>query len=140
MDLQALAASRGLTFNDLAERMDCAKSTIYHWSTGRYSPNVPSILKLCDVLGLTPNQLLGIDECPYARPVFSRLKNLRIAVTHNGQYDSRQLDSIANSLRGKSKTLERYFRSVADAVYNLELTINAPKKETKKTVQQLSLL
>jgi len=139
VELERLMQAKGLTINDLAERLGCVKSTVYHWITGRYSPDVRNVQKICRILDITPNELLGFQEAPYARPVFSRLRRLQKAVTKHGDYNSQQLDQIANAMRGKSQSLECYFRDVAQAVYNLELTISH-KKETTKSSQQLSLL
>lgn len=144
MDLQALAASRGLTIHDLAEKMDCAKSTIYHWNKGVYSPNTESILKLCSVLGLTPNELLGVEDHKYSRPVFSRLKELLKAVTKNGRYNSDNLHGTANKIhRSSNKTteLERWIREIAEALYKFELfqTASDAYQEITDEIVQLSM-
>jgi transcriptional regulator with XRE-family HTH domain len=128
-----------LTKNDLAERTGIAKSTIYHWVNGVHSPNVPSILKLCEVMELTPNQLLGVEDTQYARPVFSRLKALQKAVTKNGLYDSGKLDAIANALLNKSPALASLLRDTARAVYNLELAVKPNKRQPDEQDEQLTL-
>lgn len=68
---QRLAKARkrkGWSQADLAEKGGWAPSAISHWETGAREPSVTNLIKLCDVLRVGPERLLGIAGDLGARP------------------------------------------------------------------------
>lgn len=53
---------RGVTQQDLADRLEKSKSVISNWEHGTNSPDVESCKKICQLLEVTPNELLGWEE------------------------------------------------------------------------------
>jgi len=56
--LRQLRESKELTQEELARRAGLNYMEISHYEAGRRKPGLDNILKLCDGLGCTPNQLL----------------------------------------------------------------------------------
>ena len=52
----------GLTQNQLAEKIGVAKSTYSLYESGKREPDIPKIKQIASVLGMTGNELLGIEE------------------------------------------------------------------------------
>lgn len=50
---------RGITQQELADYLDRSKSVISNWEHGTNSPDVESCRKMCKLLNVTPNELLG---------------------------------------------------------------------------------
>ncbi|MBR2327280.1 MAG: helix-turn-helix domain-containing protein [Clostridia bacterium] len=49
----------GLTQNELAEKLSISNKTVSKWETGRGLPEVSLMLPLCEILGVTVNELLA---------------------------------------------------------------------------------
>ena len=52
---------KGLSQKDVAEKIGVAKSTYSLYESGNREPNVQTIKKIADVLGVSADELLGID-------------------------------------------------------------------------------
>ncbi len=50
---------RGMTQEDLANRIGKTKNVISNWERGDNAPDVDTIEKICKELAVTPNQLFG---------------------------------------------------------------------------------
>ncbi len=55
---------RGLTQQELANKLHKAQNTIANWEKGQNSPDVDIVVDICNILDITPNQLYGWDKCP----------------------------------------------------------------------------
>lgn len=55
---------KGLSQKDVAEKIGVAKSTYSLYESGNREPNVQTIKKISDVLGVSADELLGIDAPP----------------------------------------------------------------------------
>lgn len=54
---------RLMTQKELAFKLGLTTTTIANWEQGNANFSVDTLVKLCRVLNITPNQLLGIDNC-----------------------------------------------------------------------------
>lgn len=59
--LKVLRKSRGLTQQDLADRLDCRRSTISNYEIGRRSPSIHELSKIASILGVGLDYF-GIDK------------------------------------------------------------------------------
>ena len=61
--LKILRLISGLSIRQVALRIERSPGTISNWETGKMSPDVDSIEKLCKLYSISPNQLLGWEPC-----------------------------------------------------------------------------
>lgn len=54
--LEELCNERGISFYELAQRADITPAAIYRWKGGEAAVSLPSLMKVCDALGITINQ------------------------------------------------------------------------------------
>lgn len=47
-----------LTQSQLAQKIGVSTNNIGHWEKGRTEPNIDTLLKLCDIFGVTIEELL----------------------------------------------------------------------------------
>ena len=59
--LKVLRKSRGLTQQDLADRLECRRSTISNYEIGRRSPSIQELTKISSILGVGLDYF-GIDK------------------------------------------------------------------------------
>lgn len=59
MRLKEFRLSKGITQEELAEKLNVGQNTISQWETGERIPRVPTVLKLAEVLGCSVGELLG---------------------------------------------------------------------------------
>ena len=52
---------RNLSQRKLAEKLDKSINTVANWERGLSSPDVNTLIAICRVLDVTPNELLGFD-------------------------------------------------------------------------------
>ena len=61
--LQALRKQAGLSQEDVSEQLHISRQAVSKWEQGQSTPDIEVCLKLCEILKLTPNQLLlGFDN------------------------------------------------------------------------------
>lgn len=60
MALKEIRSNRKLSQTDLAKKIGLLPSAISHFETGRRSPRLLNLWKLCKALNVTPNELLGL--------------------------------------------------------------------------------
>ncbi len=53
---------RGISQTTLAERLNTSQATISRWMKGVNQPDFESLFLLCEILEVTPNELLGWDK------------------------------------------------------------------------------
>ena len=87
-NLRMLRYASGLSAEVLAERIGITKNMLYLYESEHCLPRLTTILKMCAVLNVTPNRLLGYD-------VESDLNEAQI-----------QLDGISEQLGTLCDTLE----------------------------------
>jgi len=62
-NLQASRKAANLSQESLAEQLRLSRQAISKWEIGQSTPDMDTLMKLCEVLNVTPNQLLlGSDE------------------------------------------------------------------------------
>lgn len=62
LKLKEIRKSKGLRQVDLAEMLDIPQTTLSHYEVGRNKLNPDMIIKMCLVLDVTPNELLGWEQ------------------------------------------------------------------------------
>ena len=62
--LRAYRVAAGLTQADLALRVGVSQSAISDWETGETTPSVRSIVLLAGALGISTDELLGVQGTP----------------------------------------------------------------------------
>lgn len=60
--------AKGFSQEDLAERLDISRQAISKWENGTAQPEMLNIIKLCEVLEITPNELFGYESVPAEIP------------------------------------------------------------------------
>lgn len=68
-NLAALRKAKGLSQEEVAERLGVSRQAISKWENGLTSPEMANIAKLCEILEVSPNRLLGFDEPENETPV-----------------------------------------------------------------------
>ena len=53
---------RGISQTTLAEKLNTSQATISRWMKGVNQPDFESLFLLCEILDVTPNELLGWDK------------------------------------------------------------------------------
>lgn len=69
---------RNLSQRALAEKLDKSVNTIANWERGLSCPDVNSMLDLCSVLQITPNELLGWEDNQEYTDFLIEVDNARI--------------------------------------------------------------
>ena len=82
--------SVNLTQAQLAEKIGITDRAISKWETGRAMPDTSLMLELCDILGITVNDLLSGEE---------------ISMENNNQKNEQLLLDMAKELEQKNKTI-----------------------------------
>lgn len=57
--IAACRKEKGLTQMQLAEKLNLTNRAVSKWETGKSCPDVSIMLELCDILGITVNELLS---------------------------------------------------------------------------------
>lgn len=71
--LQSLRKMANMSQEDVAEHLHLSRQAISKWEQGQSTPDVETCLKLCELLKVTPNQLLlGFDNSEEHTP---KIKN-----------------------------------------------------------------
>lgn len=102
----------GLSQKDVAEKIGVAKSTYSLYESGNREPNVQTIKKIADVLHISADELLGLEE-PHTLPAYYSTNKTDITDAHT--------EAIATSSKNEHDIAKR-LESALDA---LESTQNA---------------
>lgn len=145
MHLDKLMKDRGLSDSQLADRCKCHVSTIEAWRKGENFPRRPQLIKLCEVLRCSSDELIGLGKIP-RDPITRMAKRLYQAVTLGGQFNSTGLHQVATLFRqmcaGRPTKIEKWIRGIAEALYEVELVESKTQRippTTKKDFTQLRL-
>ena len=57
LKLHHIREERGTTANQLAERLGCALQTVYRWESGTRIPDIPTLMKIAQILGVSLDEL-----------------------------------------------------------------------------------
>lgn len=57
-----LRKSKNLTQDDVAEKLNVTRQTVSKWETNQSTPDFDKIVPLCDLYGITPNELLSVEN------------------------------------------------------------------------------
>ena len=60
-NLASLRKSKGLSQEEIADRLGVSRQAISKWENGQALPETANIIKLCEILEVTPNELLGYE-------------------------------------------------------------------------------
>lgn len=60
--IAACRKEKNLTQMQLAEKLNITNRTVSKWETGKSCPDVSIMMKLCDILGITVNELLSAER------------------------------------------------------------------------------
>ena len=83
---------QGLTQAQLAEKLDITDRAVSKWETGRSLPDVALMLALCEILGISVNELLNGE---------------RLTMENNQEKNDQLLLEMAKELEKKNKTIWR---------------------------------
>ncbi len=62
-NLTALRKKANLSQDNLAEQLHITRQAVSKWESGLSTPDIDTLITLCEILGTTPNELLtGIDS------------------------------------------------------------------------------
>ena len=62
--ITALRKQAGLSQEALAEKLGVSRQAVGKWEKGEAQPELSKLLALCDLFGVTPDQLLGYEKAP----------------------------------------------------------------------------
>lgn len=75
-NIKNLRILNGLSQRDLAEKIDRSTNTISNWEMEKATPDADVTEKLCQVFGVTPNQLYGWESCKELEDFVNEKKEL----------------------------------------------------------------
>lgn len=70
--LKKTRKQKGLTQEEVAEKIHVARGVISEWESGKRNPGLLSIYKLCQLFDMTLDELLGIEKKRYITLTVSR--------------------------------------------------------------------
>lgn len=60
--LESLRVDAGYSQNQLSKLLNMSQPAMNYWEAGKGYPQIPTLLKLCEFYGVTPNDLLLLDK------------------------------------------------------------------------------
>ena len=72
--------SKGLSAVALAEKAKVAKSSISEWEKGKTQPSADALFRMCDALGISPNELINKEEKPMLPENIVPIKKVKVPV------------------------------------------------------------
>lgn len=86
-NLRDLLAARGLHPHELAEKVPCARSTLYRWLTGTAEPGITAATRLAEELGCTVDFLISrhVDDESYQAGYRDALSDVRNKLAELGK-------------------------------------------------------
>lgn len=142
--LQDIMRDRGLTDQELASRIMSSQSTVYQWRQGTFLPRGRELIKLCETLQCSADDMLGISIERPATLNKALAVGLLKAITKNGEYTADTIHQIATTWRAmkgnRLTAFETWLRGIAEEVYRIELSTKKHKRKREAGVKQLTLL
>lgn len=100
---------RGLTQEELANRLGKTKNVVSNWERGDNAPDVDNIEMICRVLSVTPNQLFGWEPCVEYEKYMERIKQREIKLMELEEDKNKlqyQIDKIMEEIRIEKSRLK----------------------------------
>ena len=99
---------------DLAEMLGVSRNTVTNWETGKNKPDIDLTIKLCQLLGIPANELLGTpSETVHPGAEQRILENYRKLSTVNQKIAARLQDQVGQSeIIPSANCNERIFEGV----------------------------
>ena len=105
MNIRNFRIFKGLTQEDLANRIGKSKNVISNWERGDNSPDIDCIEKICNIMGVTPNQLFGWEPYKeyedYKQMMDEKKMELEILQHKKNQLQS-EIDSLKNAINAEA--------------------------------------
>lgn len=60
--IKELRTEHNLTQSMLAQKLNTTQDTISLWELGKSYPDIQNLVKLCNLFGVTPNEMLDFDK------------------------------------------------------------------------------
>lgn len=146
MRLAEILKEKNISDAELAKRIGCRQSNVCQWRRGRYKPGIDYLEKIANALDCSLYDLLGIPDKRQARLTRNQSKAIYKAVSNDGELTADDWHEWASALQrkagGKITSMVVLFRSIAEALYKLELVSpqeEKPSKAIKSNTQQLRL-
>lgn len=57
LKIHRIREEHGITANQLAEKLGCALQTVYRWESGTRMPDIPTLMKIAQILGVSLDEL-----------------------------------------------------------------------------------
>lgn len=73
--LHMLRLMRGFTQQDVSNRLGKSVNAVSNWELGNTSPPVDDLIEICKMFDVTPNQMMGWDDCPELMDYIRKSKN-----------------------------------------------------------------
>lgn len=73
--IRMLRTMRGFTQQDVASKIGKTTNAISNWELGNTSPPVDDMVEMCKLFKVTPNQIMGWDECPELMDYIAKTEN-----------------------------------------------------------------
>jgi len=128
--LKLIRILRGLTTRQVAQLIDRTSGTISNWETGKISPDVDSVAKLCEVYDISPNELLGWEPCPEIEDFLAEKKDkieaMEALIEEKNRLEA-QIKSFMKELSTPDKDIEFRFRDPSTNTIKA-FTLEAMKK------------
>lgn len=100
-NIQMLRKMRGYSQLYIAKTLNKSQNAVSSWELGNTSPSVGDLLYLCVILEVTPNQILGFEECPELVEFIKETENLSTKV---------------EELKKQKKELERQIKEYTEQI------------------------
>ena len=128
---------------ELARCLGVKQSTVFSWKQGKFQPRVQYIRTMCKILDCSADELLGVEHIPFKRVNRALYQGLYKAITKNREYDAGTIHQMATVIGrvtgGRLSGFEIWLRSLAEAVYNVEIGLKPKKNTPEEKCKQLKL-
>lgn len=105
MNIRNFRIFKGMTQEDLANRIGKSKNVISNWERGDNSPDIDCIEKICNIMGVTPNQLFGWEPYKeyedYKQMMDEKKMELEILQHKKNQLQS-EIDSLKDAINAEA--------------------------------------
>lgn len=100
-NIQMLRKMKGFSQTYIARILNKSQNAVSSWELGYTSPSVDDLLSLCAILEVTPNQILGFENCPELDEYIKKTENLATKV---------------KELKKQKRELERQIQKYTDQI------------------------
>jgi len=100
---------KNMTQNEFAKRVGIAGSTISDWKTKRTNPSADKIMIICEVLSVTPEQLLSGKEPENKRLEADEGKKIELS-----KFDMKMIEDIHGLKEPQKRRLVRYIKALKE--------------------------